>query len=169
MRKIYIISLMALFLFIGSTSIVFSASISKLQIYKGAWFQIKYPAVFKVIPSIKSPTKSGYDSAFFVSPDDSVEFYIFSPQWNGNPVDIQIKTDTEEYVDKNIIEKDGKIIRRATIKSKSNKYLRSYIDTEDTQSNTRFVVGVKFQSPEAYDRYKSDYLKFKESLEQFAD
>lgn len=60
--------------------------------YKGAWFDIEYPASFKVENSLKSSTSSeGFDSAFFTSPDGKVQFYIFSPQWSGKPGDIKIQ------------------------------------------------------------------------------
>jgi hypothetical protein len=55
------------------------------KLYKGAWFDIMYPAGFTVRPSIKSSTSAeGYDSVFFASPDGKVEFYISSPQWRGS-------------------------------------------------------------------------------------
>lgn len=43
--------------------------------YKGAWFDISYPANFTVLPGQRSPTRAeGYDSVFFRSPDGHVEF-----------------------------------------------------------------------------------------------
>ena len=59
--------------------------------YVGAWFKVWYPDSFEVIPSMASTTAGkGVDSAFFRSPDGQVEFYIFSPQWSGEPNDIAI-------------------------------------------------------------------------------
>lgn len=53
--------------------------------YKGAWFNIEYPASFKVENSLKSSTSSeGFDSAFFTSPDGKVQFYIFRRSGAGN-------------------------------------------------------------------------------------
>ncbi|GAB4435563.1 MAG: hypothetical protein OHK0011_18730 [Turneriella sp.] len=45
--------------------------------YRGAWFEVKYPADFKVIPSLQSRgMPDEFDRAFFESPDKSVRFYI---------------------------------------------------------------------------------------------
>lgn len=71
---------------------------SQWQDYKGAWFKVEYPSDFTVKPSLKSTSGKGYDSAFFVSPDESVEFYIFSPMWNGVPSDIELNPKTEKLV-----------------------------------------------------------------------
>jgi hypothetical protein len=35
------------------------------RVYKGAWFQIKYPAAFRVRPSQRSSSAQEYDSVFF--------------------------------------------------------------------------------------------------------
>ena len=35
--------------------------------YKGAWFEIDYPKIFTVKPSIPSSTPDLYDSAYFIS------------------------------------------------------------------------------------------------------
>ena len=58
--------------------------------YKGAWFEIDYPKIFTVKPSIPSSTPDLYDSAYFISPDKKVTFYVFSPQWSGDATDISL-------------------------------------------------------------------------------
>jgi hypothetical protein len=138
--------------------------------YKGAWFEIKYPATFKARPSLESISFDGkYDSAVFTSPDGSAEFYVFSPQWNGNPKDVEIDPNREEY-DSPQSERKGTVnLRRVTIRAKDNSYLRSFEDTENTDLNIRRVFGFKYRDRKAYNRYKNDYLKFKRSLVQFSD
>lgn len=141
--------------------------------FKGAFFAISYPSDFKVRPSkFNSPNTPDYpavDSAFFTSPDGTVEFYVFSPLWNGTPNDIVLSDSTEEVVSRKIEEKDGVIIRRATVRAKDYSYYRSIEDVENTKLNTRRVFGVKYKNQHAYDEYKQKYLKFKNSLEQFSD
>ena len=63
--------------------------------YKGAWFEIDYPKIFTVKPSIPSSTPDLYDSAYFISPDKKVTFYVFSPQWSGDATDISLNKNTE--------------------------------------------------------------------------
>src|SRR4051812_4187091 len=90
--------------------------------YKGAYFDIKYPAGFRVGPSQR--TEERYDSAFFSAPDESVEFYVFSPIWNGEPRDIEINEATENYVSQDTQTRNGIKIRRVTIRAKDGSYLR---------------------------------------------
>ncbi|MGZ8844550.1 MAG: hypothetical protein ACXW18_12865 [Pyrinomonadaceae bacterium] len=137
--------------------------------YKGAWFEIKYPSNFKVRPSLRSSSGHGYDSVFFSSPDGSVEFYVFSPQWNGEPADIEINSQSEVQVSQTTEKREGRIVRRMTIRARDNSYLRSFEDTEDTTTNTRKVFGIKYRNEAAYSRYRQRYLTFKQSLTQFAD
>jgi hypothetical protein len=147
------------------------------KLFKGAWFSVEYPSEFNARPSIKSRTSGkGYDSAFFDSPDGAVEFYVFSPQWNGEPSDIALNPETEEYVSEKVDSKPDKIqkmgvrsVRWFTIAAKDKSYMRSYVDTENKQLNTRFVIGIKYHDQEIHDKYKDVYLKFVNSLRQFGD
>lgn len=148
----------------------FTAERDNWPLYKGAWFQIKYPPNFTVKPSLKSRTAvNGYDSAFFASPDQAVEFYIFSPQWNGEPEDIGLEPNKEALVSENFGRDGKKQLRMVTVKSKAGTYLRSWVDIQDPMSNTRWAFGIKYKDRAAYNKYKRDYLLFKSSLKQFAD
>ena len=139
------------------------------QRYEGAWFEIRYPPGFRVRPSQPSTSASGYDSAFFLSSDGAVEFYVFAPQWNGTARDIELDPATETVVSQNVSRSGSKRIRRVTVKAQDGSYLRSYEDTEDVATNTRMIFGIKYVNAEAYNRYRQDYLRFKTSLVQFAD
>jgi len=118
--------------------------------YKGAWFSVRHPPEFEVRPSLRSLSAvQGYDSAFFIGPDAEVEFYAFSPQWNGEPKDIAFNPLTEEYVSQKEERKGGKQIRWATIKARDNKYLKSFVDTEDKHLNTRKVFAIRYRDQQA--------------------
>ena len=163
-------------IFFSFASFVHSANSEGCKTYKGAWFQIEYPEDFTAKPSLRSSSAKGYDSAFFVSPDKSVEFYVFSPQWNGQPSDIQLNTKTEEVVsDKtdNVPDTSQKVgtksVRRYTIAAKDKSYLRSYVDTENKQVNYRFVIGLKYPDIDVYREFQDKYKNFVKSLKQFAD
>ena len=140
------------------------------RVYKGAWFEIKYPAGFKARASLESISFDGkHDSAVFTAADGSVEFYVFAPQWNGKPTDIEIDPSKEEYVAQHA-EKKGTInVRRVTIKAKDGSYTRAFEDSENTDLNIRRVFGFKYKNQAAYAKYRSQYLTFKNSLQQFSD
>lgn len=138
--------------------------------FQGAWFKINYPANFTVRPSLKSATAvNGYDSAFFLSPDSLVEFYIFSPQWNGNPSDIQLNPGREMIESQDNKISNSQVTTRTVIKAKDGSYFRSIVDVEDKGLNTRQVFGFKFKNQEAYEKYKEDIQTFKKSLTQLGD
>lgn len=159
--------LLTLLIGISMTASLTVASQGKWLSYKGAYFEIKYPAGFRVRPSLRSDENP--DSAFFTAPDGSVEFYVYSPIWNGDPRDIEINEAIESYVSQNTQTRNGIKIRRVTIRAKDGSYLRSFEDTENTNTNNRTVFGIKYRDQNAYNKYRQTYLTFKKSIKQFAD
>ncbi len=170
MRRYYTLLLFLLVLSVSTERFLLAQQSATWKVYTGAWFDVEYPGNFKVKPSMKSSSSAeGNDSAFFVSPDGSVEFYVYSPQWNGEPSDIEADGKTETVTSKTFEDKDGVKTRRVTVKAKNNAYTRSFVDTENTELNTRVVFGIKYKDEKAYKKYVADYLAFKKSLRQFAD
>lgn len=144
-------------------------SASTYSTYKGAWFDIEYPANFKVENSLKSSTNSeGFDSAFFTSPDGKVQFYIFSPQWSGKPDDIKIE-ENEKMLETKVENKNGIFINRSTVAAKDGSYFRSYEESSEMEGQINKVFGIKYASKEDLERYREEYLHFKNSLKQYAD
>ncbi|OGK08821.1 MAG: hypothetical protein A2W80_01575 [Candidatus Riflebacteria bacterium GWC2_50_8] len=138
--------------------------------FEGAWFEILYPADFRVEPSLKGVTSvEGHDSVFFVSPSDEVAFYVFSPQWSGDPSDILLNQETEKQLTLEDSNKDGKQVRQCTIEAKDGSYCRTYEDVQDPQINTRRVFGIRYKDQKTLDQYKEQYKRFQDSLAQFAD
>ena len=154
--------------FIAALFLTFAinSSYAQTKTFQGAWFEISYPYNFKAIGSLKSTTADGYESAFFRSPDGSVEFYIFSPQWRGDYSDISLKAN-EKVQATETKTKGNKTITYWTIADKNLKYTRSY--QEISHESTNWVVGIKYKDQTAFNKYKPMYLKFKASLKQFAD
>lgn len=139
------------------------------SIYKGAWFDIEYPANFKVENSLKSSTSSeGFDSAFFTSPDGKVQFYIFSPQWNGKPGDIKIQ-ENEKMLETKAETQNGIFIKRWTVAAKDGSYFRSYEESSEIEGQINKIFGIKYASNEDLERYRNEYLHFENSLKQYAD
>lgn len=136
--------------------------------FTGAWFDIDYPRTFTARGSMLSTTADGFESAFFRSPDSLVEFYIFSPQWNGEPTDIMLTP--SESMSSSKTENGKEIsVKFWTISAKNGSYMRSYQETYNRSFNTKWVVGIKYKNKSAYDHYKDQYIKFKKSLKQYAD
>lgn len=161
------------------SSIVNGADSSTLQspsqdtatrIYKGAWFDIRYPQNFTATPSLKSATNSeGFESAFFTSPDGEASFYVFSPQWSGDATDIRIQPGEK------IISKDSSYTpqKRArtinwTIEAGDKSYRRSYQEIK-MDENINWIFGFKYKDEASYNKYKEQYLRFKNSIIQYGD
>lgn len=138
------------------------------SVYHGAWFDIKYPSEFIAKGSIPSISSDGFDSATFTSPDNSVEFYVFSPQWNGEAHDIAVREHETRFNSKTD-DSNSRIVEWWTIEAKDKSYTRSYQKTIDKQSNTVTIIGLKYKNQESYNKHKKQYLDFKASLKQYAD
>lgn len=137
--------------------------------FYGAWFEIKYPSSFTPKPSLRSATSAvGYESAFFRSPDGSAEFYVFSPQWSGNPTDISLRS-TEKITSTTSKTSGTVTVKWWTITANDGSYTRTYQETTNSSTNTNWVIGIKYKNQSAYAKYKNQYLAFKASLVQFAD
>jgi len=134
--------------------------------YEGAWFDIRYPASFTVKPQQQSASGEGYDAVSFLAPDGLVEFYIYSPQWSGEPDWIQRRPgETQTSYSR---QRDGdKIITYVTRQGPG--YTRSWADIRQPAFSTRWVFGYQYQDQDAYRKYRPLYLKFKQSLKQYAD
>lgn len=135
--------------------------------YRGAWFSIKYPEGFRVVPREPSFTaRDGYDGVSFMSPDERVEFYVFSPQWNGESGWTKLRSgETEE---ERSTEKRGDS-QAIFVTVRGPGYSRSWVEVTNAAQNTRHVFGFRYKNAAAYADYQPLYRKFKESLQQFAD
>jgi trehalose-6-phosphate synthase len=151
---------------------------AQLATYSATWFQIEYPSDFTASPT--TPTSVYGDDyhfveteeATFTSPDGTVEFFIFSPQWGGDPIDYLEQKSSEKVIEtKEDQSTDDPFFTVThtwkTFEDKQGKYTRAYhsIKTESTHC----VFGVKYTNRKMYERYKAAYMTFKKSLQQFAD
>lgn len=149
----------------------------KLASFTGSWFKVEYPSDFAASPTKPKNKFNDYefietDEARFTSPDGTVEFFVFSPQWGGDPKDYLIQQANEKTVSssEDIANSDDPYAvshHWVTYEDKDGKYTRAYhsLMTE----STHHVFGVKYTNRKMYERYKASYLAFKKSLQQFAD
>ena len=141
---------------------------AQTKTFSGAWFDINYPSKFLAKGSLKSSTSDGFESAVFKSPDNLVEFYIFSPQWNGEAIDILLKSKEKLSSTKSQI--NGNVETKWwTITSADGSYSRSYQQKYNESQNTKWIIGIKYKNSSALEKYKKQYALFKSSLKQYAD
>jgi hypothetical protein len=155
-------------LFFFTLLLVGPVIMAQTKTFKGAWFDINYPSNFLAIGSLKSTTSDGFDSAIFKSPDNLVEFYIFSPQWNGEATDILLNNKEKLSSSKSQIN-GYEETKWWTITSSNGSYSRSYQQKFNDSQNTKWIIGIKYKNSSALEKYKKKYALFKSSLKQYAD
>ena len=148
--------------------IIGQTTMAQTKIFNGAWFDINYPSNFIAKGSLKSTTSDGFESAIFKSSDNLVEFYVFSPQWNGEATDILLKTKEKLSSSKSEINGDVET-KWWTITSSDGSYSRSYQQKYNKSQNTKWIIGIKYKNGSALEKYKKEYALFKKSLKQYAD
>lgn len=129
-----------------------------LTTFKGEWFAVRYPASFKAVPSD--------NAASFLSPDGQAEFYVYSPQWRGQSPWL-FKRAGEKAAGKST--QSGKTNSVTYLTFRAPGYTRAYADYQSHDGTTRWGLGIKYKSQSAYNTYRPLYLKFKQSLKQYAD
>lgn len=150
--------------FIFAVALLFSIqATAQFKPFLGAGFEVSYPNSFMAIGSKRSPEVNGYESVFFSSPDGSVEFYIYSPTNKGVPNDIDVKIN-EKISPIQVTSGKAVSARFWTITAKDNSYTRAYHESIDSKTGSNWIVGIKYKSQAAYNKYKNDYLAFKKSF-----
>lgn len=146
--------------------------------YAGPWFEIRYPDTFTARQGQAGCLSTGRcDSAYFSSPDKAVEFYVFSPQWGGDPaIDLAVRTTERLVSEKTEIDTSDAVfgprtIRWMTIAAKDGSYTRSFVEITDENGGSwlRHAFGIRYKNQAAYTDWREAYLAFKASLVQYSD
>lgn len=142
--------------------------------YEKDYFSLSYPPGFTALDD-----EPDYGS--FISPDGTVTVSVYSPLWSGTPEKLLLQTnetivatkeDTSLSNGNELGEGTTREIQWMTAAANDGSYTRSIVDTRfigPDGSETRLTWSIQYKDQEAYDRYRNDYLKMKESLIQYAD
>jgi SH3-like domain-containing protein len=115
-----------------------------------------------------STNPNNFESATFTSPDNTVQFYVFSPQWRADATDIGVSPGESMGSTKTENTADGQV-KWWTITSNDGSYSRSYMEKINSTQNTNLIFGIRYTTTSALDNYRQLYEAFKASLKQFAD
>ena len=142
--------------------------------FNGNFFSIKYPSNF-IVQGTYDPIYDehyayfGTDELTVVSENGEVSFFVYSPQWGGEPIN---------YLDpyKNEILFSDKLEEEANEpQNTSLDYLQRYFRClfqkylSLTTDNTNLVFGFQYKDEATKHLYQEAYMAFKNSLEQYAD
>ena len=148
------------------------AATPKTKTYRGKFFEIQYPASFAAQP-IDVAKEAESDAATFSAPDQSATFYVFSPQWAGEAPRIALDASKEIEVERRTGKGKSSGVDGSftwiTIAAKDKSYTRTYQSFKAIDEPIHWVIGMKYSNDEALAKYRADYARFKQSLQQFAD
>jgi hypothetical protein len=161
----------------------FTSEGPSIRDYNGDWFKISYPYDFIANPPVAvGRFRAETDEAKFTSPDGSAEFFVYSPQWSGEPTNYlsaapnETVLSNQSSVDTNskaIFGYPYRVTRYITFAAKDGSYKRSAVSIKtgfpNQEANFHLVFGIKYKDQASYDRYLQKYLDFKASLVQYAD
>ncbi|MGI5819818.1 MAG: copper amine oxidase N-terminal domain-containing protein [Armatimonadota bacterium] len=142
--------------------------------YRGPWFDIDYPANFRPHGYDRGPSARTWDQdgMRFQSPDGTVEFYVYSPLWSGDPHWVKLAPG-EMIFDRNTGAEgsgiDAKSLSWVTVAGPRDEYTRSWLEVHQPELNVRYYFGIRYNDMAAYDRWRDEYVRFKDSLVQYAD
>ena len=140
--------------------------------YRGAYFEVQYPAAFKASP-LEGAKPRESKGATFTSPDGTMTFYLFSPQWAGEAPGIALDASRETEISrKSDAGKSSGVAGTytwTTIAAKDKSYTRTYQDFLASDGSIHWVIGMKYRDDTALQKHKEAYGRFKASLRQFGD
>ena len=138
------------------------------KVYKGNFFSIGVPPGFEVFPEGDPGGAGKYDEVGLWNEALQVKFSVYSPQWNGEASMMQV-------------------LRYETLKSREEKttggvkeiqlqmadeehgYIRFVVCRIKLNENTNTTFGIQIPNMKVYEKVKPTYVKWKTTLEQFAD
>jgi hypothetical protein len=170
--KTTLLRVFALLLGAWAAATVNAQPVAQSAIYRGAYFEVQYPADFKVSP-LESAKPHESKGATFTSPEGAMTFYLFSPQWAGEAPGIALDASRETEISRK--SESGKSSGVAgtytwtTIAAKDKSYTRIYQDFLARDGSIHWVIGMKYRDEAALQKYRAAYGKFKASFRQFGD
>ncbi len=138
-------------------------------VYEGAWFTITAPAGFAPRPSLPSETAAGYDSVFFDAPDGRATFYVCSPQWGRQPIDVALDPAAETLLAERLTERGAETVERREIAALDGSYERLVEIVFSPATGAQWAFGFRWSDAAAREEHREAYERFKASLEQYAD
>ena len=174
--RTFLIFALTLYASVAAPTVKAAPKVSKWNLFRGEWFDIRYPRGWSAHRGARSNTAAkGTDSARFHSPDGQVEFYVFSPMWNGTPDTYNAKRET--VVARKVqtqAEDAGKhqdALRTIWLTTRANdrSYWRSVVDRENISRNTRHVFAFRYRDTPTRRKYAAAFDLFKKSLRQYLD
>lgn len=136
--------------------------------FRGAFFEIGIPPGFTA--KGQPDSAAGQVSAVRMwNAAKKVEFYVFSPQWNGT-ADALSLVPGREVLKSRETKREGKVqVVELEIAARDGSYTRFVVSRTNDETNTNLTWGIRVPNMKVYAEVRPTYLRWKETLQQFAD
>jgi len=137
--------------------------------FKGNYFSIGVPPGFVATPQGDAGGGGRHDEVSLWNAELSVEFYVYSPQWNGQAIIMEVATRAEELTSSES-KRTGNIEEtQLTITALDKSYTRFVLSLTNVAENTNKTFGVRVPNMKVYEKIRPTYVTWKKTLTQFAD
>lgn len=148
---------------------VFAAVPAGWGTFKGAFFEIGVPPGFKASGQMPNPGGASFDAVSLWNATQKVEFYVYSPQWNGRSNYAGPIAGAEKVTSRETSKQGNVSEEQLTITALDNSYVRFIVSRTKENENTNTTFGVRVPNMSVYQQIKPTYVRWKQTLQQFAD
>ncbi len=160
-------SLCAIALFAILTIDVLAGQLNDWNKFRGAFFEIGVPPGFKANAQQWGPNEQ-INAVSLWKESSRVEFYVFSPQWNGTAGALSLVPG--EVLKSREIKREGKVqVVELEIAAHDGSYTRFVVSRTNEDLNTNVTWGIRVPNMKIYSEMRPIYLRWKQTLQQFAD
>jgi len=139
------------------------------QTFRGNYFIIGVPPGFVATPQGDPGGGGRHDEVSLWNAELSVEFYVYSPQWNGEALIMEVGTRAEELTSSESKRTGNIEEKQLTITALDKSYTRFVVSLTNVAENTNKTFGIRVPNVKVYERIRPTYVTWKKSLTQFAD
>ena len=139
------------------------------KIFRGNFFNIGVPPGYVATPQGQPGGGGKSDEVSLWNESLKVEFCVFSPQWNGKAIMSEVG-DRAEVLSEHESKKIGDVQEEQwTITARDKSYVRFVVSRTKLKENTNTTFGIRVPNMKVYEQVKPVYLRWKQTLQQFAD
>lgn len=137
--------------------------------YRGNFFKIGVPPGYEAQPQGAPGGGGKYDELSLWNEKQQVQFSVYSPQWNGQAIFMEV-ADRAEVLKSREAKKIGNVEEvQLEIAARDKSYIRFVVSRTKLNENTNTTFGVRVPNMKVYEQIKPTYVKWKGTLEQYAD
>jgi len=137
--------------------------------HRGNYFSIGVPPGFVATPQGESGDGGRSDAVSLWNQKLAVEFYVFSPIWNGNVIIKEVAERAEELTSHESKKTGGILEEQWTITARNKSYVRFVVSRTDVEKNINTTFGIRVPNMKAYESIRPIYLQWKATLEKYGD